>query len=48
MASSEDNKFEMCGICGKLDFYKDRKLLHEVDGLGTISEITERILNILE
>jgi len=31
-----------------LDFYKDRKLLHEVDGLGTISEITKRILNVLE
>jgi len=31
-----------------LDFYKGRKLLHKVDGLGTISEITERILNILE
>jgi adenylate kinase len=31
-----------------LDFYSGRKLLHEVDGLGTISEITERILNVLE
>ena len=31
-----------------LDFYNDRNLLHEVDGLGTISEITERILSVLE
>jgi len=31
-----------------LDFYSGRKLLREVDGLGTISEITERILNVLE
>ena len=31
-----------------LDFYRDRELLHEVDGLGTISEISYRILNVLE
>ena len=31
-----------------LDFYRDRKLLREVDGLGTISEITNRILKVLE
>ena len=31
-----------------LDFYRDRKLLKEVDGLGTISEITNRILKVLE
>ena len=31
-----------------LDFYRERKLLIEVDGLGTISEITNRILKILE
>jgi len=31
-----------------LDFYQERKLLHEVNGLGTISEITDRILNVLE
>lgn len=31
-----------------LDFYSQRDMLHEVDGLGTISEITERILNVLE
>ena len=31
-----------------LDFYRERKLLKEVDGLGTISEITNRILKVLE
>jgi adenylate kinase len=31
-----------------LKFYKERDLLKEVDGLGTISEITERILKVLE
>ncbi len=31
-----------------LDFYQQRNLLHEVDGLGTIPEITDRILNVLE
>jgi len=31
-----------------LDFYSERKLLKEVDGLGTISEITNRILKVLE
>jgi len=31
-----------------LDFYRDKNLLIEVDGLGTISEITERILKIME
>ena len=31
-----------------LDFYRNRKLLKEVDGLGTISEITNRILKVLE
>lgn len=31
-----------------LDFYKKRDLLQEVDGLGTIPEITERILKVLE
>ena len=31
-----------------LDFYRERKLLVEVDGLGTISEITNRILKVLE
>ena len=31
-----------------LDFYRERKLLKEVDGLGTISEITTRILKVLE
>ncbi|MBU0529397.1 adenylate kinase [bacterium] len=30
------------------DFYRERKLLHEVDGLGTIPEITNRILKVLE
>ena len=30
------------------DFYRERKLLKKVDGLGTISEITNRILKILE
>ena len=31
-----------------LDFYRDRKLLKEINGLGTISEITNRILKVLE
>jgi adenylate kinase len=31
-----------------LNFYRERKLLKEVDGLGTISEITNRILKVLE
>jgi adenylate kinase len=31
-----------------LDFYNERKLLIEVDGLGTISEITTRIFKVLE
>ena len=31
-----------------LDFYRERGILHEVEGLGTIPEITNRILNILE
>ena len=31
-----------------LEFYRERNLLFEVDGLGTISEITNRISNILE
>lgn len=31
-----------------LDFYRTRGLLYEVDGLGTIPEITQRILNVLE
>ena len=31
-----------------LDFYRARKLLFEVDGLGTIDEITKRILTVLE
>jgi adenylate kinase len=31
-----------------LDFYSERKLLIEVDGLGTISEITNRIFKVLE
>lgn len=31
-----------------LEFYKDRDSLYEVDGLGTISEITDRILKVLE
>jgi adenylate kinase len=31
-----------------LDFYQKRNLLHEVDGLGSIPEITNRILNVLE
>lgn len=31
-----------------LDFYRERKLLVEVNGLGTISEITNRILKVLE
>ncbi len=31
-----------------LDFYRERKLLFEVDGLGTIAEITKRILTVLE
>ncbi len=30
------------------DFYRERKLLHEVDGLGTIAEITNRILKVME
>ena len=30
------------------DFYRERKLLHEVNGLGTIAEITNRILKIME
>lgn len=31
-----------------LDFYRERNLLEEVNGLGTISEITNRILKVLE
>ncbi len=31
-----------------LNFYSERKLLIEVDGLGTISEITNRIFKVLE
>ena len=31
-----------------LNYYRERNLLIEVDGLGTISEITSRILNVLE
>jgi adenylate kinase len=31
-----------------LEFYKERNLLQEVDGLGTITEITERILKVVE
>ena len=31
-----------------LDFYRERHLLFEVDGLGTIPEIENRILNVLE
>ena len=31
-----------------LDFYRERNLLEEVNGLGTISEITSRILKVLE
>ena len=31
-----------------LDFYREQNLLEEVDGLGTISEITNRILKVLE
>ncbi len=31
-----------------LGFYRERKLLIEVDGLGTISEITNRIFKVLE
>ena len=31
-----------------LDFYRERNLLHDVNGLGTISEITERIFKVLE
>jgi adenylate kinase len=31
-----------------LNFYRERKLLVEVNGLGTISEITNRILKVLE
>lgn len=31
-----------------LDFYRKRNLLYEVDGLGTIPEITDRILDVLE
>ncbi len=31
-----------------VDFYNERKLLIEVDGLGTISEITNRIFKVLE
>ncbi len=31
-----------------LEFYRERKLLHEVNGLGTISEITDRILKVME
>jgi adenylate kinase len=30
------------------DFYRERKLLNEVDGLGTISEITNRIFKVME
>ncbi len=31
-----------------LDFYRERNLLVEVNGLGTIPEIAKRILNVLE
>lgn len=31
-----------------LEFYRDKNLLIEVDGLGTISEITNRILKVME
>lgn len=31
-----------------LEFYRERNLLFEVDGLGTISEITNRILKVLK
>ena len=31
-----------------LDFYRERNQLHEVSGLGTISEITNRILKVME
>lgn len=31
-----------------LNFYKQRKLLREVDGFGNISDITQRILKVLE
>ena len=31
-----------------LDFYRERNLLHDVNGLGTISEITDRIFKVLE
>ncbi len=31
-----------------LNFYKQRKLLREVDGFGNISDITQRILKIIE
>ena len=30
------------------DFYRERNLLNEVDGLGTISEITNRIFKVME
>jgi adenylate kinase len=30
------------------DFYHKRKLLNEIDGLGTVSEITNKILKVLE
>ena len=31
-----------------LDFYHDKGILKEVDGLGEISEITKRILDVLK
>ena len=31
-----------------LDFYRGKGILKEVDGLGEIPEITERILNVLK
>jgi len=31
-----------------VDFYKNKDILKDVDGLGEISEITERILTVLK
>ena len=31
-----------------LEYYKHKNLLKEVDGMGNVSEITDRILNILK
>ena len=31
-----------------LDFYREKNLLKEVDGIGEISEITDRILEVLK